>query len=40
MIKGVIEDREQTKNAVTNEIANSYARSQTVFAPYLTSSVL
>lgn len=40
MIKGVIEDREQTKNTVTNEIANSYALSQTVFAPYLTSSVL
>lgn len=33
MIKGVIEDREQTKYAVTMEVANSYAQPQTVPAP-------
>ena len=30
MIKGVIEDREQTKDSVTMEVANSYAQPQTV----------
>lgn len=40
MIKGVIEDREDTKNGVINEVANSYARSQTVSAPLLVSYVL
>ena len=29
MIKGVIEDREQTKDSVTMEVANSYAKPQT-----------
>ena len=32
-IKGVIEDREQTKDSVTMEVANSYAKPQTVSAP-------
>ena len=40
MIKGVIEDREQTKDSVTMEVANSYAKPQTVFAPYLVSYVV
>ncbi len=35
MIKAVIEDREQTKEAVTMEVANSYAKPQTISAPYL-----
>ena len=39
MIKEVIEDREQTKDAVTEEVANSYAKPQTVSAPYLVSYV-
>ncbi len=38
-IEGVIEDREQTKDSVTIEVANSYAKPQTVFAPYLLSYV-
>ena len=37
MIKGVIEVREQTKDAVTEEVENSYAKSQTISAPYLES---
>ncbi|MBQ2877832.1 MAG: inner membrane CreD family protein [Bacteroidaceae bacterium] len=37
MIKGVIEGRERTKDAVTMEVANSYAKPQTVSAPYLKS---
>ena len=40
MIKGVIEDREQTKDSVTIEVANSYAKPQTVSAPYLVSYVV
>ena len=40
MVKGVIDDREDTKDAVTEEVANSYAKSQTISAPYLTSYVL
>ena len=40
MIKGVIEDREQTKDTVTMEVANSYAKPQTVSAPYLESYVV
>lgn len=40
MIKGVIEEREETKDAVTEEVANSYAKPQTVSAPYLKSYVL
>ena len=32
MIKGVIEDREQTKDSVTMEVANSYAEPQAVSA--------
>lgn len=40
MIKGVIEDREQTKDSVTMEVANSYAKPQTVSAPYLVSYVV
>ena len=40
MIKGVIEDREETKDAVTEEVANSYAKPQTVSAPYLVSYVV
>ncbi len=40
MIKAVIEDREQTKEAVTMEVANSYAKPQTISAPYLVSYVL
>ena len=40
MIKGVIEDREQTKDSVTMEVANSYAKPQTVSAPYLESYVV
>ena len=39
MIKGVIEVREQTKDAVTEEVENSYAKSQTISAPYLESYV-
>lgn len=37
MIKGVIKDRETTKDYVTMEVANSYAKGQTVSAPYLIS---
>ena len=40
MIKAVIGDREQTKEAVTMEVANSYAKPQTISAPYLVSYVL
>ena len=40
MIKGVIEDREQTKDSVKMEVANSYAMPQTVSAPYLVSYVV
>ena len=40
MIKAVIEDREQTKEAVTMEVANSYAKPQTISAPYLVLYVL
>ena len=40
MIKGVIEDREQTKYSVTMEVANSYAKPQTVSAPYVVSYVV
>ncbi len=40
MIKGVIEDREDTKDTVTKEVADSYAKLQTVSAPYLVSYVL
>ena len=40
MIKGVIEDREQTKDSVTMEVANSYAKPQTVSAPYVVSYVV
>ncbi len=40
MIKGVIKSREQTKYAVTEEVANSYAKQQTVSAPYLTSNIV
>ena len=40
MVKGVIEDRKQTKDTVTKEVANSYAKPQTVSAPYLVSYVL
>ncbi len=40
MIKGIIEDREQTKDAVIKEVANSYAKQQTVSAPYLKSYVV
>ena len=40
MIKGVIEDREETKDAVTEEVANSYAKPQTISAPYLVSYVV
>ena len=40
MIKKVIEDREETKDAVTEEVANSYASPQTVSAPYLVSYVV
>lgn len=39
MIKGVIWDREDTKDAVTIEVANSYAGHQTVFPPYLVSNM-
>ena len=39
MIKGVIWDREDTKDAVTIEVANSYAGHQTVFPPYLVSNI-
>ena len=39
MIKGVIKDREKTKDSVTMEVANSYAKGQTVSAPYLVSYV-
>ncbi len=35
MIRDVIEDREDTKDAVTKEVADSYAKPQTVSAPYL-----
>ena len=40
MIKGVIEDRERTKEVVTMEVANSYAKPQTVSAPDLVSYVV
>lgn len=40
MIKGIIEDREQTKDAAIKEVANSYAKQQTVSAPYLKSYVV
>ncbi len=40
MIKGVIEDREQTKGLVIMEVENSYAKSQTISAPYLMSYVV
>ena len=40
MVKGVIEDRKDTKDAVINEVANSYAKPQTIAAPYLVSYVL
>ncbi len=40
MIEGVIKAREQTKDAVTEEVANSYAKPQTIAAPYLVSYVL
>ncbi|MBR5511065.1 MAG: inner membrane CreD family protein [Bacteroidaceae bacterium] len=40
MIEGVIEDREETKNAVIEEVANSYAMQQFVSAPLLTSFVV
>lgn len=40
MIKGVIEDREQTKDSVKMEVANCYAMPQTVSAPYLVSYVV
>ena len=40
MIKDVIEDREQTKDAVTEEVENSYAKPQTISAPYLKSYVV
>ena len=40
MIEGVIKAREQTKDAVTGEVANSYAKPQTIAAPYLVSYVL
>ena len=39
MIKGVIVDRGITKNAVVEEIANSYAGQQEISAPYLVSHV-
>ena len=40
MIKSVIEEREKTKDSVTMEVANSYAKPQTVSAPYLESYVV
>lgn len=40
MIKGVIKDREQTKDSAKMEVANSYAMLQTVYAPYLVSYVV
>ena len=40
MIKGVIEDREQTKDAVIDEVADSYAKPQTISAPYVVSYLL
>ena len=40
MIKGVIKDREKTKDSVIEEVADSYAKQQTVSAPYLTSYVV
>ena len=40
MIKGVIEDRERTKESVTMEVADSYAKPQTVSAPDLVSYVV
>lgn len=39
MIQGLIRDREETKTAVTMEVAKSYAIPQTVYAPYLVSYV-
>ena len=40
MIKGVIEDREQAKDSVAMEVADSYAKPQIVSAPYLVSYVV
>lgn len=39
MIKEVIEDREETKYAVTQEVANSYAQQQVVRTPQIESMV-
>ena len=40
MIKGVIEEREDTKNAVVKEVAASYAQPQIISAPYMVSYVV
>ena len=40
MIKAVIKDREKTKKVVTEEVADAYAKPQTIIAPYLVSYVL
>lgn len=37
MVKGVIEGREMARNTVIEEVANSYAKSQTIVAPYVKS---
>ena len=38
MIKGVIEDRENAKEKVTQDVVNSYADAQIIYAPWLVSS--
>ena len=40
MIKGIIGDREETKDAVIEEVARSYARQQKISAPYLISHIV
>ena len=40
MITGVIEEREETKDKVIQEVAFSYGKQQTVFAPKLISHVI
>lgn len=40
MIKGIIEEREESKDNVVEEVARSYAQQQKVSAPYLTSHIV
>ena len=40
MVRGVIGERESTKDTVTKEVAESYAAAQTVYAPRLESTMM